>query len=713
MRARWAIEAVQAGLRAYSQVLFARSWRVGALLLLATMLSPAVGLSGLVAVAVAHGFSRLAGLSAEATAEGVMGYNALLVGLGVGALLEPSPAAAALLVIAAATATLGTAAARSALGGAGLPALTLPFVLTLWLALGAAAALGVTRAPPLADPFAPAVGLPDVGVRLLRGLGALFFVPRADAGLLVLGALLIYSRYGALLLGIGLGLAGAMAVGLDPSQAILQQTLGFNMALTALAVGGVWFVPGPSALVAAAAAASMAGLLTLGAAPMLARLDLPVSVLPLNLVVLLTLLAARQRTRDVAPRSVDFLPGTPEENLHYYRTRVARFGAHYTTRFRAPFLGRWVVTQGERGEHTHKGLWYSALDFEVVGADGQRHAGSGARRQDWRCYGLPVLAAADGTVAVAVDGVPDNEPGGVDLEHNWGNLVVLYHGPGVYSLVAHLSSGSVAVQVGQFVRAGELLGRCGSSGRSPAPHLHFQLQAAATPGSPTLPVELHDVVLASPDGPETICGAAVPTEGQAVRNIEPDDALARLLDIRPGKRLRFVVEGQEQVVEASVDLLGQRLLKTARPAASLRYGVDGRLFTIYDALGSRRSVLHLLHMALPRLPFEAALIWTDHLPLRRFLPPAARWLLDPAQPFLPWDGLAVRYSARWEAGGLIVEGRSQREDRAGTPWVTTRAELAPGIGVRAVEVTVRGKRRRAERAAESPREAAQAGERAS
>ena len=704
---------LRAPLRAYSQVLFARSWRVGALLLLATLLAPMVGLAGLAAALVSLGVSRLAGLSQEDSDEGLLAYNAVLVGLGVGALLVPSPASAALVVAGAVTATLGAAAARSLLGAAGLPSLTLPFVLTLWLVLGAAAVIGIPRAPPLADPFAPALGLPDAGARLLQGLGALFFVPRADAGALVLAALVVYSRYGALLLAMGLAMAGVAALGLDPSQAILQQTLGFNMALTALAVGGVWFVPGPRALVAGAAAAGVAGLLTLGVAPMLARLDLPVSVLPLNLVVLLTLLAARQRTRDGAPKSVDFLPGTPEENLHYYRTRVARFGARYTVRFRAPFLGRWVVTQGERGEHTHRGRWSSALDFEVAAPDGTRHAGAGLRRQDWRCYGLPVLAAADGTVAAAVDGLPDNEPGGVDLEHNWGNLVVLYHAPGVYSLVAHLSPGSVSARVGQFVRAGEPIGRCGSSGRSPVPHLHFQLQAAATPGSPTLPVELHDVVLAAADGPEALCGAAVPREGESVRNIEPDDALARLLDIRSERPIRFRVDGREQVVEASVGLLGQRVLTTERPPASLHYALDGRLFTIYDVLGSRRSVLHLLHMALPRLPFEAGATWTDHLPLRRFLHPLARWLLDPVQPFLPWDGLEVRYTARWEAGALVVEGRSQRADGDGVPWVSTRAELAPGLGPRVIEVCVRGQTRRAELAAEPPEVAAAAGEKAS
>jgi murein DD-endopeptidase MepM/ murein hydrolase activator NlpD len=708
-------------LRAYSQVLFTRSRVVGALLLLATLLAPEVGLVGLASVALAQGLARLGGVSPADIEEGLVGYNALLVGLGVAALAGGSAPGVGLALGAAAAAALLAAALRALLARAGLPSLTLAFVFTLWIALGAAAALGLPRAAPLADPFAPAAGLPDAAARLLQGLGALFFVPRADAGLLVLAALLIYSRYAALLAGLGLALAGLISSGMDPSQAILQQTLGFNMALTALAVGGVWFVPGPSALVAGLAASGVAGLLTLGAAPLLGRLDLPVAVLPLNLAVPAALLAARLRVRDGAPKSVDFLPGTPEENLHYFRTRVARFGGRYLARFAAPFPGRWVVTQGEDGEYTHQGRWSSALDFEVAGLDGALHGGDGGQLADWHCYRLPALAPADGTVARVIDGLPDSAPGQQDLDHSWGNLVVIWHGPGVYSLLSHLSPGSVAVAEGQFVRRGVQVGLVGSSGRSPEPHLHFQLQASAEPGSPTLPVELHDVVLVGEDGAQ-LAGAVTPVKGVALRNIEADPAVARLLAFPLG-RLRFAVgegpppQGQglpeaqararAQEVLVTVDLTGRRLMRSERPEATLRYAVDDRLFTIYDSVGSQRSVLHLLHLALPRVPFEPGLRWRDHLPLRRLMPPGMRLLLDPVEPFLPGGGLAVDYSARREGRSLVVEGRSQRTNGQGEPWVSTRATLSPSRGLTELVVTVRGRTRHALRLPDPPPAGAQ------
>lgn len=54
-----------------------------------------------------------------------------------------------------------------------------------------------------------------------------------------------------------------------------------------------------------------------------------------------------------------------------------------------------------------------------------------------------------------------------------GRAVFLAHGEGVVSLFAHLSK--VAVQQGQVLKAGDPLGRVGSTGRSTGPHLHWSL----------------------------------------------------------------------------------------------------------------------------------------------------------------------------------------------------------------------------------------------
>jgi len=75
-------------------------------------------------------------------------------------------------------------------------------------------------------------------------------------------------------------------------------------------------------------------------------------------------------------------------------------------------------------------------------------------------YGAAARAAGDGRVVLA------------ELSGAYGNMVEVEHAQGVTSRYAHLSS--IGVSVGQVVRAGAVLGRVGSTGRSTGPHLHFE-----------------------------------------------------------------------------------------------------------------------------------------------------------------------------------------------------------------------------------------------
>lgn len=65
--------------------------------------------------------------------------------------------------------------------------------------------------------------------------------------------------------------------------------------------------------------------------------------------------------------------------------------------------------------------------------------------------------------------------------------------------------------------------------------------------------------------------------------------------------------------------------------------------------------------------------------------------------FVPRAGLAMEYRRRVDGGVMIVCGASAKRGRAGSPLVTTRAELALGIGPLAYEVVTPGRAVRVER----------------
>ena len=82
----------------------------------------------------------------------------------------------------------------------------------------------------------------------------------------------------------------------------------------------------------------------------------------------------------------------------------------------------------------------------------------------------PIVTIADGVVVFA-------EWGG-----GYGNLVIVEHGKAWRSYYAHLSE--IAVEVGQEVRQGELLGGAGSTGYSTGSHLHFEIRYYGRPVDP-------------------------------------------------------------------------------------------------------------------------------------------------------------------------------------------------------------------------------------
>lgn len=690
-------------LGSYSQILFGRSRVVGFLLIVATAVDLRMLVAGLAAVLLALGTALVLDLPSELVASGLYGYNALLIGLGGAAFVEYTPLAFGLFTVAVMGSVLVTAALHSALGAQfNLPTLTLPFLAVFHVVTGTIPLADLPMRTFDAGTVATLEGLSDAGKLYLQSLGAIFFLPRTDAGALVLVALLSYSRIATLLSAVAFGLVAFFGAELfvlgDPMLRIL---LGYNCILIAIALGGVWFVPSPSSFVLAAAGALAGGIFTLGTVARLASVGVPLLILPFNLTVLLVLYAMRQRVSDGRPKAVDFFPGSPEQNLNYFRTRLARFGSRYLVRISAPFRGRWVCTQSVDGTITHRDAWRHALDFQVVDDEGKFFEGDGSRPEDYRCYHLPVVAPAKGIVALVVDEIPDNSVGEINTEDNWGNLVIVYHAPGLYSLVCHLSPGTITVKEGQHVRLGETLGLCGNSGRSPTPHLHFQLQATARVGAPTLAMELQDLIVEDEQG-ETMVSVMVPREGMIVRNVAPEPSLAHRLRFEYGETLQLETDSRSEELVADIDLDGTFRLTSRALRATLYYDHAPTGFIAWDTIGDPRSSLRLIQTALSRVPFDQSrsLSWTDHLPSRGFLPWFVRPLADFIAPFQRSTGIEMRYHAIHHDGEAFVRGESSRDRRGKASAIRSEARIS-ARGIEEITVEVRGRSRRAVRVCEA------------
>jgi urea transporter len=679
-------------LRPYAQIVFARDLWPGLFVLLAIAAAPRLALATLGALAVAHLTAWVFGLGRRVVREGTGATTAVLATLALAVFAPGGGHPAVLIFFAAVLAVLLSASFEAVFSSVALPTHSLPFIATAWIVHLAARSLPASDA--MLALTTPASWLPAsiFAPSWLDVPASLLFLHGSVAGILVLIAIALHSRISLLLAVVGGLVAAGMRLSLraDMDPSLVDVLASFNAVLTAMALGGVWFVPQPSSVILAAVGAAISSLLAYALAPALGIAFLPVLSLPFVVTTHLVLTAARRREADTRPRSTVPMD-RPEEALASHLMRVRRFGDVAWLPFRLPFRGEWTVTQGYDGEYTHKGLWRHGMDFEVCDADGNTRARDGASLRDYHCYGLPVLAAGLGTVASIHEGIDDNAPGEVNTHDNWGNAVVIAHGLGLYSVYAHLQPSSIRVRPGEVVTPGIEIARCGNSGRSPEPHLHFQLQRLPALGSPTMPADFGDVVSRGDDG-FRLSTRVVPSQGDLVRPVMRDEALARALSFLPGSVWELSDgEGGRELAKVELDLLGRRQLRTARAELTID-PYDGG-FVVVNFSGHARSLLRFLLIALARVPFDQAdsLSWEEELPGRLLLSGYRRAIADFLAVFAPNVGRTrVQYTCRREPGSVVLEGESRRfHSRAKLSLGDAAHRLEVRYGGRAQEITLK------------------------
>jgi murein DD-endopeptidase MepM/ murein hydrolase activator NlpD len=128
-----------------------------------------------------------------------------------------------------------------------------------------------------------------------------------------------------------------------------------------------------------------------------------------------------------------------------------------------PYVPKPVTTYPSLGTATTGGVTGTGqLAWPMSGNISQGYWAGHRAIDIYAARGTPITAADGGTVVAA------------HYATGYGRMVVVDHGNGYQTLYAHMDA--FFVEVGQAVEKGQLLGKCGSTGNSTGPHVHFEVR---------------------------------------------------------------------------------------------------------------------------------------------------------------------------------------------------------------------------------------------
>lgn len=165
-----------------------------------------------------------------------------------------------------------------------------------------------------------------------------------------------------------------------------------------------------------------------------------------------------------------------------------------------------ALDQSIPAHRTWRGTAYG-IDLVAIDGWGLRAEGVMPREPDqYRIFGVQVVAPCAGDIVVAQDGLPDMQVPDLDEQHPAGNHVIL-RCEGVDIVLGHFRRGSVRVRLGEALAVGAAIAEVGNSGASTEPHLHIHAQMHGTEAAPfsgaPIPIVFNRRFLVRSDRPST------------------------------------------------------------------------------------------------------------------------------------------------------------------------------------------------------------------
>lgn len=622
-----------------SVFLISNPW-IGLLLWLAIAQSPRLAGFALLGLAIALGGQRVLGIEDDPRVQGSLRSNVILATISAGwmteATLYPLQIQVAIAIAVAFVTFVITAAVLLFLRARSVPPLLWGYGLTAG-AMFMLFPIGTSLAAQHYTWWLIEVRtIADWATLFLSSLGSLMFAPSVGAGIIVGGAILLWSRV-AFAAGVIGWLAGALT-------AIGAQQLGLvfywlpaahNFFVAGMALGAYYVLPGYASLMLAAlagAGAALCAMVLLTFVPAFAYLPLASGMTVW--LALGTLSLARDDREFWRNTLLQFMPEEAWWREAFWAQRLGR---------REPLLvvpvpGIVKIAQGFDGPLSHTGQLRHALDF-VKPPNFSSPTDS--------IWNAPVIAPAAGVVERVRNNVPDNPLGLCNFADSWGNFVCIRLDQGGWALLAHFRQGSIVVQPGLRVEIGSYLGAAGNSGRSPVPHVHLQVQSGREPGARTVPFRLANLQSSTVAGNSLLHweAATVPLTNSSVMSSTSQPAVhAMLTGFAPGSAV-WTVDQQGTIPRAfresdgnigiavvtTLDASGCHRLCSGRGKLTALAAPDA--WRILEQVGEI-PLLKLMALAAPSVPYAAqpGMYWSDIAPV---IPSGvAQWTKLPFAPYL-------------------------------------------------------------------------------
>jgi len=652
---------IQCILNSYSLMFFSLNNIFALIILAVTFFSPAVGICGLLAILLINVTAFLIGFNRDEIQKGLFGFNALFLGLAMGYEFSFNSSFAILFITAVLTLLLITVWLKGLLAIYNLPFLSFPFILTYWIVSLASSNFSnihldenhiyiinetaKNESSQLYQLIHSAdnllTGWPFVLI-FFKTLAGTFFQTSVLGGMLIAFGLLYFSRIAFSLGIIGFSLAYFFysAFGADVSD-LNYNLLGSNFIFLAIALGCFFLIPNTYSYLTVIILIPVLMLVLLSLGKILAVFQIKAYTLSFSVVCTAFLFSLNQRWFHKYLTVVTTQYFSAEKTIYKYLNSLQRFKNEHLYKISLPFIGEWHVSQGYDGKITHLGDWAKALDFVIVDSKSNTYREPSSprevfSRENFYCYNKEILAPYEGYVYDIINNVEENDVGEVDTDHNWGNTVILNHLNGLFSQISHIKKDSFNVFIGQYITKGTFIATCGNSGRSPEPHIHFQLQTIPVVGSKTLAYPISYFI--ERNGKDKVLRISeVPKEGANISNVLVNELLVLSFSFLPGGKISFKKENGNSVInwEVFTDALNRTYIYCEETKSHAYFINDGVMLYFTDFEGDHNSLLFNFYLASYRqlLGYYEKINIEDNVPLIHFNNKLIQFFQDFVAPF--------------------------------------------------------------------------------